>query len=179
MSQTRTTIPGGLGIWIAAMTLWSAPARAQSTDVYVPETNQRSGAVTRYVPRVRDLPPDPYRENYYDTAWNRRQTFIFPNNMLHGGIYGVPWRADCTLCNATNFRGLPGPGTVGPHCSYTHPVARIWSNFVHPFKPACAYYDGGCYSPVYDLDPLVTGPGPFPWPFLFKDMHKWRPFIDN
>ncbi len=166
------------GFVFAAVLLVGPACRAQNSNVYVPETNQRSGNVTRVVPRVRELPPDPYRENFYETQWARRQTFHFPNSLTHGGVYGVPWRSDCVQCNNPNFRGYTGKSSVGSQCSYTHRGARWYSNFVHPFKPVCAYYDGGCYSPVYDLDPLVTGPGPFPWPYLFFDPHKNRYFLD-
>ena len=30
------------------------------------------------------------------------------------------------------------------------------------------YYDRGVYTPIYDFDYFVPGPGPFPWSHFFK-----------
>jgi hypothetical protein len=30
------------------------------------------------------------------------------------------------------------------------------------------YYDQGSYVPIYDLDPIVPGPGPYPVPWYFR-----------
>jgi hypothetical protein len=30
------------------------------------------------------------------------------------------------------------------------------------------YYDRGVYTPIYDFDYTVPGPGPFPWSHFFK-----------
>ncbi len=175
------SILGGITLGVVAALLSSTPARAQLTGsgYFVPETENRSGAVTRYVPMQRVLPPDPYRENFYDTQWAGKRKFWYPNFLRHGGIYGMPWKTDCVKCYNPSFSGLPGSSSVGQQCGYKNRAYGRWiGNYIHPFKPVCGYYDGGCYSPVYDLDPIVPGPGAFPWPFLFNDSHKNR-FFDS
>jgi hypothetical protein len=45
--------------------------------------------------------------------------------------------------------------------------------FLQPFRPIGYYYDQGSYVPLYDLDPIVPGPGPVPyvWPFYLRNPH--------
>ena len=38
----------------------------------------------------------------------------------------------------------------------------------HPFRPVGMYYQMGSYVPIYDLDPIASGPGPYPYPFYFN-----------
>src|SRR5262249_29876868 len=123
--------------------------------------------IGRFTPIVPHLPRDDDRDDYYITTWGDYQQNKHPNSLLDGGLYGRRLPSDCTKCFYPSFRGSPG-GTTGPGCEPCRRVVRAAMNFVHPFRPGCYYYSGGCYTPVYDLDPLVPGPGPFPWPFFFK-----------
>lgn len=143
-----------------------APARAQGPAVA--DTARRSGLVSRYVPIVPYLPPDRDRNTFYYTRWDDKPTVHCPNSPCHNGLYGRPWKQDCTQCFAPSFHGIPGQNSLGPHCPPCHPVFRLVQNLAHPFKPVGYYYSGGCYSPIYDLDPLVVGPGPYPWPWFCK-----------
>lgn len=155
--------------WLGvAMVCLAGPARGQVPQPTVPDVNQRSGLISRFIPIQPWLPKDADRDTFYDTRWADRPEVRWPNHIKHGGIYGLRWGGDCTECNYPNFRGSPGRSTLDPGCRYHHPAARWYENFIHPWRPVCHYYEGGCFVPVYDLDPLVTGPGPFPWPFLLK-----------
>jgi hypothetical protein len=150
-----------------------APARAQIPEPTVPELNKRSGLLTRFVPIDPHLPADRKRDQWYHTRWgdppNERE---HPNWYFNGGLYGLPWRADCTVSYYPFFFGSPGQSTMTPDCKPPHSVTRLISTYAHPFKPVGYYYDQGSLSPVYDLDPVVPGPGPWPWRW-FRPLTSW------
>ena len=124
---------------------------------------QRSGVITRHMPIQPNLPHDPDRDDFYQTR-RGDQPVTRPNWINTSGLYGLPLKGDCTVSFSPYFNGTPG-GCYGPDCQ---PVKhRIVNNFLHPFKPVSQYYSGGSYVPVYDLDPMVPGPGPFPWSFMY------------
>ncbi len=163
-----------IGFVLLALVLISpAVVNAQVPKPYVPDVNQRSGLITRYSPPLHPfLPPDEDRDSFYDTRYADDPYSKYANSMCDGGLYGKRWPADCTASFYPYFRGSPGLSTIGPGCQPYHSyIGRAFGNFVHPFRPVCYYYDRGSYVPVYDLDPLIVGPGPFPWPYL-KRQHN-------
>jgi hypothetical protein len=128
---------------------------------------QRSGLLTRFTPIIPNLPPDPKRDQWYDTRWgdppNMRR---HPNFYTNGGLFGLRWGAPCTRSVYPYFFGVPGQDTLTQDCKPVRPLLRNLSALVHPFKPVGFYYDQGSYVPVYDLDPVVPGPGSWPFPFF-------------
>jgi hypothetical protein len=143
-------------------------AQAQGPrEPLVPNMYQRSGLLTRFTPITPHLPPDPDRDEYHLTRWDAPDVDR-PNHCRHGGLYGLVYRTGCTKCNWPNFQGSPGVDSIGPECIPGHPAMRWLWNVAHPWRPVGSYYAGGAHVPVYDLDPLVTGPGPYPWPVFFK-----------
>ena len=143
------------------------PARAQEPQPHIPDTVKRSGLIQRFVPIEPRLPNDPRRDNWYDTRWGDSPNLRkHPNFYTNGGLYGLPWKADHTLSIYPYFYGSPGPGTLREESRPVRPFLRVGSALVHPFKPVGTYYDQGSYVPIYDLDPIVPGPGPQIWPFF-------------
>ncbi len=156
--------------WVA-LTLGAIFAlRPSEAQAQIPEPNktdiyERSGLLSRFIPMRSTLPGDCRRDEWFDTRWgaspNRRK---HQNTIPNGGLYGLPWRADATVSYYPFFYGAPGESTL----TEAHRPAPKWLRFptavLHPFKPVCVYYDQGSYVPIYDLDPIVPGPGPtWPW----------------
>jgi hypothetical protein len=152
----------------AWMLVAGALAWGQDPLPYVPDARARSGLLTRFTPVPNLLPPDPRRDTFYGTRYGDYPVKKFPNYMCEGGLYGDPLKGDCTACVRPYFWGAPGASSIGPECTSLHPWGRWIGNFVHPCRPVGMYYDRGCYVPIYDLDPWVPGPGPFPWPYFMK-----------
>jgi hypothetical protein len=152
---------------IGILGLAAAPTVHAQRPPALPDTTQRSGLITRFSPVVGKLPYDRDRDEYFVTRW-AEPNLEHPNWLGDSGLYGLKWNQACTSCRAPYFRGYPGPGCVDGNCKPAPKSHRIWDNFIHPWRPVGYYYAGGCSVPVYDLDPLVTGPGPFPWPVFFK-----------
>lgn len=151
---------------VALVVLGSERARAQEPAPVIRDLNQRSGLITRHIPITPNLPPDPDRDRWSVTRWgDDDESHDHPNSIKNGGLYGRKWKTGCTACYSPNFAGSAGQSTITHTCK-TH--FRLVTNFVHPFRPVCNYYAGGCYVPVYDLDPFVPGPGPFPFRSFFK-----------
>ena len=123
--------------------------------------------ITRMVPIDPHLPPDPKRDQWYDTRWgdppNVRQTPVrwYPN----GGLYGLPWKSDHTASIAPYFFGAPGQNSLHGDENKPGYVARFTRSAFHPFRPVGMYYEQGSYVPVLDFRPFVPGPGGWPWPF--------------
>jgi hypothetical protein len=157
----------GLGAATLALCLASAPSFGQGPQPIVPDINERSGLLTRFIPIQPLLPKDTKRDTFYDTRWADSPNFGFPNRICTSGLYGLRYKPDCTASFNPYFYGVPGENTLRPECRPCRPL-RFASNFVHPFRPVGHYYAGGSYVPVYDLDPWVPGPGPFPWPFFYR-----------
>jgi hypothetical protein len=160
-------LAGALGLVVAGMI--PQASRAQIPQPTVPDLYTRSGLVSRYIPIEPGLPPDPRRDHWYDTRWgdppNLRK---HPNFYQNGGLYGLPWRAAYTRSYYPFFFGSPGQNTLPADFVPQHPVMRTGSALVHPYKPVGMYYDQGSYVPVYDFDPIVPGPGSWPWRFFQK-----------
>ncbi len=167
----RTISPLRIGLVAALLAAAFADASARAQEPVpiprIPDANYRSGLLTRWTPIEPHLPPDPRRSYYHNLRWTRDPEPLpkEKNCMLNGGLYGATprWKSDCTACYSPYFRGAPGENTIKPGQVVNRPF-RVVENFVHPFKPVGMYYQNGCYSPVYDLDPFVPGPGPFPYP---------------
>jgi hypothetical protein len=160
---SRTVLSSMLGLAMLG-SLLSAPARGQVPQPRVADINDRSGLITRFLPIDPTLPEDSHRQKFYDTRWAHYPEVTHPNCYRHGGLYGLRWSGDCTSCSYPYFYGSPGANTLGPDCRPRSRVLSRWVlNYFQPFKPVGSYYAGGCYVPIYDLDPVVPGPGPFPW----------------
>jgi hypothetical protein len=166
--------PARLG-WAGLAAVWllgAAPAGAQMVmpvaQPYVADIQERSGLISRFTPVPEMLPHDHYRDSFYRTRWADRPQFLLPNWLCHNGLYGLSWQAKCTECYQPYFFGSPGQSTLNPNCRRVPPLFRGITNITHPFKPVGMYYSGGCYVPLYDLDPLVTGPGPNPWLWFYN-----------
>ena len=158
----------GLGV-LTASVLAGSSSHAQTTfGANVPDMQQRSGLIGRFAPVNTNLPRDPDRDEFNDTRygpWDPKH----PNRAGTGGIYGQRWKADCTKSIAPYFPGVPGQSSIHCNCAPTrHPAGRLISNYLHPWKPVGMYYESGSYVPVYDLDPNVIGPGPFPFGHYFN-----------
>ena len=156
-------------LWLVGMTYCLGSlcdaVRAQDPLPLVPTPARRSGLITRQMPIVPHLPHDQDRDDFFQTRrGDSPPDFSHPNCMLTSGLYGLPLKQDCTLSFRPYFWGSPG-GTYGPQCEKVR--CRVFGNFVHLWRPVYSYYAGGSYAPVYDLDPLVAGPGPFPFPLLY------------
>ena len=153
-----------------ALTAAATAARAQVPQPTIPDNKQRDGMITRTIPINPHLPPDPRRDQWYDTRWGDppNSNGSHPNFYRNGGLYGIPWKANHTASIYPYFYGSPGKSTLNAD---VHPVgylARLPRMLFHPFKPVGMYYEQGSYVPVYDLDPLVPGPTPWPYPFYQK-----------
>jgi hypothetical protein len=157
-------------ITLAAGLALTVPARAQTPSI--PNMDQRSGLLNRVAPIMRtNLPQDPNRDTFYGTYYGDRAVRPGSNSMFNNGLYGQRLDPGCVSCRSPYFRGAPGrQGPICPDCIPTHKthLGRVATSLVHPFKPVGHYYQNGCYVPLYDLDPLVPGPGPDFWPFYFN-----------
>ncbi len=140
-------------------------ARGQDPAPIIPRMDERSGLITRFTPIVPNLPPDPHRDLYYNTRWANYPGIGYPNAIKTGGLYGMKFKDTHTGAYPPYFAG--SAGLTKPNPSSNRMPFRALSNFVHPFQPVCGYYSHGVWVPVYDLDPWVPGPGPFPWPHFF------------
>jgi hypothetical protein len=170
-NRAHPLVPTGAAALALAVVLMAAlpPARAQVPDPTVPDIYKRSGLISRFVPIEPGLPPDPRRDQWYDTRWGDPPNIRTHPNIYHnGGLYGLRWKAAYTRSYYPSFYGAPGQNTIPPGWTPPHPFLRIGSAWTHPFKPVGMYYDQGSYVPVYDLDPIVPGPGAWPWRFFQK-----------
>ena len=150
------------GLGLATTASAQVPGRQVGGPVLASEA-QRSGVITRHMPIMPRLPHDPDRDDFYQTR-RGDEPATKPNWLGTSGLYGLPLKGDCTVSFSPYFSGSPG-GCYGPNCT---PVNhRVVNNFLHPWRPVSQYYFGGSYVPVYDLDPMVPGPGPFPWAKLY------------
>ncbi|RUL86316.1 hypothetical protein [Tautonia sociabilis] len=162
MNRSRILLP----LAVLAAALLSPSARGQVDGPEISDVRERSGLFTRIVPIEPRLPVDKDRDLFYNSKWLPRLPINrgrWVNSWKDGGLYGRQLPGGCTSCRAPFFQGMPGAPAVPAECAPHNHVSRILGNFVHPFKPVDTYYSGGCYVPVYDLDPFVPGPGWFPW----------------
>lgn len=126
---------------------------------------ERSGLLTRQAAIMPTLPPDKDRDSFYGTRWGDHHGPTHPNSPFTSGLYGLRYTNQCTAGYHPYFRGACGGSTAGECCK---PVEnRLIGNFVHPWRPVGGYYSGGVAAPIYDLDPIVPGPGVWPFPRLF------------
>lgn len=161
------TLVVGAAAWLV---LGIAPrAWGQLPRPRVPDVERRSGLLTRFAPIRPILPHDLDRDDWFDTRWADRPDINHPNCIAHGGLYGLRYGNRCTACVYPFFRGAPGASTIGPECEPPkHEVIRLYDNFLHPWRPVGMYYNKGCYVPIYDLDPIAPGPGPFPFRYFLN-----------
>ena len=168
--KSRTAVWIGLASLTGVLTL-TAPATPQQQP-NIPITAERSGLIGRYVPYMKtNMPPDKYRDNFYGTRYGDFPTSGHYNRCRGGGLLGLALDPGCTKCANPYFPGAPGQPSGDPeHCQpwARNSFTRVVQGFTHPFKPVGHYYQNGCYVPVYDLDPLIPGPGPDLWPFYIN-----------
>ncbi|MDX2037274.1 MAG: hypothetical protein SFX72_11540 [Isosphaeraceae bacterium] len=136
-----------------------------------PDVNQRSGLLTRFQPlHTGQLPSDPHRDNFYKTRFGDYPVEGRSNWFKNGGLYGQPLSAACTQTVAPYFDGSAGGNANCKDCRpwSSNGLVRLAQGFVKPFKPVGGYYQNGSYVPIYDLDPLVVGPGVDLWPHYIQ-----------
>jgi hypothetical protein len=162
-----------VGVWFV---LAGATAQAQPPQPFVPNITERSGLMMRFAAADEVLPHDPHRDNFYGTryddhTWGQHPIVKRPNWLLSQGLYGLGWKVNDTQSVYPYFYGNPGQSTVDASSRHGWRPLRFLDNWSHPWKPVGMYYQMGSYVPIYDLDPLVPGPGPYPIPFYFNWLH--------
>ena len=171
--RTRTILACSFfGVVALASAFLPATAQAQGPEPGIPDINQRSGLISRFIPIIPQLPPDPRRDDWYDTRFgdppnHRPHRNWYPN----GGLYGLRWPTKDTASIYPFFFGAPGQSSLTEESRPPHPLLRLPRAVFHPFKPVGMYYDQGSYVPIYDPRPIVPGPGAWPWPFFWSPTH--------
>jgi hypothetical protein len=153
----------------------SVTTRAQEPQPFYPSVEERSGLLNRFIPIEPWLPPDPHRDTFYDTRFaNHPDTHPDHPNIYKngGGLYGRRWPGYNTATIYPYFYGNSS-NTLGPGSKPWPRILKLPQTLLQPFRPVCYYYDQGAYVPLYDLDPLIPGPGPNPYffPFYLKNPH--------
>jgi len=176
--ETPGRFPGTLIVrlsrasWLMAalvVLLLDTAARAQYPQPHIADLNERSGLMMRFAGEVREhLPPDPLRDNFYNTRYANRGLVKHPDGIKDQGLYGMGWKSACTESVYPFFYGSPGSGKVDRSCLPWHRSLRILQGETHFFRPLGMYYSMGSYVPIYDFDPIAPGPGPYPYPFYFN-----------
>jgi hypothetical protein len=146
----------------------SSAARAQYPPPHISDLKERSGLLMRFAGTQETLPPDPIRDNFYDTRYADRGLVKHKDGIKDQGLYGMGWRATCTQSYYPYFWGSSGNGKVDSSCLPWPRSLRVFQGWTHPFRPVGMYYQMGSYVPIYDLDPIAPGPGPYPYPFYFN-----------
>jgi hypothetical protein len=171
LSRPAPRLSRGLA-WALLLGLAAAPtiARGQVPQPEIPDLSKRSGLITRFVPIVPNLPHDKDRDDWYDTRFvDHPRLWKNQNyNIKNSGLYGLDWGGNCTATVYPFFYGTPG-GSIGPECRPWPRPLRFIQGLVHPFRPIGMYYDQGAYVPIYDLDPVVPGPGSYPIPWYLPN----------
>lgn len=159
-----------LGLTTLAAVALAGPARAQGPAI--PDMAERSGLIGRFASVMRtNLPPDCHRDTFFGTRFGDFPTTGKWNCIRGGGLYGLALDPGCVTCNSPQFTGAVGrPMANAPGCNpgAKGPFALLGQKFVHPFHPVGQYYQHGCWVPIYDLDPVVPGPGRDLWPFFIN-----------
>jgi len=167
----KAMLRNSLACWVLTglvLILVDSPAKAQYPPPHIPELHERSGLIMRFVGLKEQLPPDPLRDNFYDTRFADRGLIKHPDGIKDQGLYGLGWKSACTESVYPFFYGSPGAGKVNESCLPWHRSLRFLQGETHFFKPVGMYYSMGTYVPIYDLDPIAPGPGPYPFPFYFN-----------
>jgi hypothetical protein len=159
---------GVAGLWLATA---SGPAWGQPPEPFVPNITERSGLIMRFASTPEVLPPDPYRDNFYNTRYADSGRVKHPNWVWTQGLYGLGMKSKDTESVYPYFYGMPGKSTVDSSSRPWWRPSRFLQGLVHPFRPVGSYYAYGSYVPIYDLDPIAPGPGPYPYPFYFNWLH--------
>ncbi|AGA25109.1 hypothetical protein [Singulisphaera acidiphila] len=157
-----------LAVLGAVLVLPGMPAFGQIPQPIIPDIVERSGLISRFDRIEPSLPPDPRRDTWYHTRWGDRPHGHRPNSIKEGGLYGHPMKANCTASIYPYFHGSPGKSSINCDCYPWPRPLRVFQSFAKPFKPVGMYYDQGSYVPIHDLDPIVPGPGPYPFPWYFN-----------
>ncbi len=158
---------------IAALSTSAAarPALAQPPKPFIPDITERSGLLMRSAASPEMLPPDPYRDSFYQTRYGDSGRVKHINSPFNQGLYGLGWKTADTKSVYPYYYGIPGQNTIDSSSRPWFRPARFFQGLVHPFRPVGEYYSFGTYVPIYDLDPIAPGPGPYPYPFFFNWWH--------
>jgi hypothetical protein len=160
-------------VWVAAsgFLLFGKPARAQPPQPFVPDITERSGLLMRFAATPEYLPPDKYRDKFYNTRYGDKGLIKCPNWYSTQGLYGLGIKTPATESVYPFFYGMPGQRTVDSSSRPWWRPLQLFQGLAHPFRPIGMYYQMGTYVPIYDLDPVVPGPGPYPYPWYLNWLH--------
>jgi hypothetical protein len=162
------TLPAIAGLCLSLM---EASAWAQPPQPYIPDITERSGLLTRFASSPRVLPPDVYRDTFYNTRYADRGLVTHPNWVCTQGMYGLGMKTPDTQSIYPFYYGMPGQSTIDSSSRPWWRPLRFVQGLAHPFRPVGMYYAFGTYVPIYDLDPIAPGPGPYPYPLYFNWLH--------
>ena len=83
-------IAGLLSFWLPP------PPRRSIRPANIPDLKERSGLMMRFAGRTEILPPDPLRDNFYNTRYADRGLIKHPDGIKDQGLYGLGWKTACT-----------------------------------------------------------------------------------
>ena len=81
------------GPWRDCLCSGSTAARAQYPSPHILNLNERSGLVMRFQGNEASLPPDPLRDNFYQTRYADRGLVKHLDGIKDQGLYGLGWKA--------------------------------------------------------------------------------------
>ncbi|WP_165219919.1 hypothetical protein [Aquisphaera insulae] len=148
--------------------LLPATARAQYPAPNLQDLSERSGLMMRFAGVQEKLPPDPLRDNFYNTRYADRGLVKHRDGIKDQGFYGMGWKARHTESVYPFFYGSPGSGKVDSSSLPWPRPFRFFQTVTNPYRPVGMYYSMGSYVPIYDFDAIAPGPGPYPFPFYFN-----------
>jgi hypothetical protein len=100
---------GAVSVWVS---LASAAAWGQPPAPFVPDATERSGLLMRFAGTPEFLPPDPYRDNFYNTRYADRGLVTHPNWLGTQGLYGLGMKTPDTKSVYPFFYGMPGQNSI-------------------------------------------------------------------
>ena len=123
--------PSAFGSVLAA-----APAWAQPPQPFIPETSERSGLADAIRGTPEFLPPDPYRDFFYNTRYADTGLVTHPNWFKTQGLYGLGMKTPDTQSVYPFFYGMPGQGTIDSSSRPWWRPARFFQGLAQPWRPS-------------------------------------------
>jgi hypothetical protein len=168
-SRSARTLAGIIALGLGSML--TSSAKAQPPEPQVGDITQRSGLLQRFSATPTYLPPDPRRDYFYNTRYGDKGALSHINWFRSQGLYGLGWKTPDSESIYPYWYGSPGQSTIDSSSHAWPRPLKFIQGLVHPWKPVGMYYQMGSYVPIYDLDPIAPGPGPWPFGMYFNFDH--------
>ncbi len=164
-------MPNWLPAWVSrqcGLSLQAPPPGPRLLNRSFPTSPNAAACSMRFAATPEFLPPDPHRDNFYNTRYADKGPVKCPNWYATQGLYGLGWKTPDTESVYPFFYGMPGQSTVDSSSRPWRRPAAVLPGARSPIPAGRDVLPDGQLCPDLRSRPDCAGTRPLSLPVLLQ-----------